>query len=31
VLKNVEKAVAKTAHDTGVSRRFPKGSNLYHV
>jgi malate dehydrogenase (oxaloacetate-decarboxylating) len=31
VLKNVEKAVIKAAHDTGVSRRFPKGSNLYHV
>ena len=31
VNKNVEKAVAKAAHDTGVSRRFPKGTNFYQV
>ncbi len=31
VLKGVEKSVAKAAHDTGVARRFPKGTSFYHV
>jgi len=31
VLRNVEHAVAQAAHETGVARRFPLGTSLYHV
>ena len=31
VLRNVERAVAHAAHETGVARRFPLGFSLYHV